>query len=41
MAGALTRWDPLAEIAELRNQLDRVFDEPGGHPHGASGRRST
>jgi len=41
MAGALTRWDPFAEIAELRSRLDRVFDEPGGHPHGASGRQST
>ena len=35
MAGALTRWDPFAEIAELRSRLDRVFDEPRGHPHGA------
>ena len=35
MAGALTRWDPFAGIAELRSRLDRVFDEPGGHPHGA------
>ena len=41
MAGALTRWDPFAEIAELRSRLDRVFDELGGHPHGACGRRST
>ncbi|MFZ0973469.1 MAG: Hsp20/alpha crystallin family protein [Solirubrobacteraceae bacterium] len=35
MAGALTRWDPFAEIAELRSRFDRVFDEPGGHPQGA------
>jgi HSP20 family protein len=35
MAGALTRWDPFAEIAELRSRLDRFFDEPGGHPQGA------
>jgi HSP20 family protein len=35
MAGALTRWDPFAEIAELRSRFDRVFDELGGHPQGA------
>ena len=35
MAGALTRWDPFAEIAELRSRLDRLFDEPGGHPQRA------
>ena len=35
MAGALTRWDPFAEIADLRRRFDRVFDEPGGHPQGA------
>jgi HSP20 family molecular chaperone IbpA len=35
MAAALTRWDPFAEIAELRSRLDRLFDEPGGHPQGA------
>ena len=32
MAGALTRWNPFAEIAELRSRLDEVFDELGGHP---------
>ena len=35
MAGAPTRWDPIAEINELRSRCDRVFDEPGGHPQGA------
>jgi HSP20 family protein len=34
MAGPLTRWDPFAEITELRSQFDRVFDELGGHPQG-------
>jgi HSP20 family protein len=34
MAGALTRWDPFAEIADLRSRFDRVFDELGGHPQG-------
>jgi HSP20 family protein len=34
MAGALTRWDPFAEIADLRNRFDRVFDELGGHAQG-------
>ena len=32
MAGALTRWNPFAEIAELRTRLDGVFDDLGGHP---------
>jgi HSP20 family protein len=27
MPSALTRWEPLAELGELRNRLDRVFDE--------------
>jgi HSP20 family protein len=31
MAGALTRWDPFAEIADLRSRFDRVLDELGGH----------
>ena len=35
MAGALTRWDPFAEIGELRSRFDRVFDELGGHAQGA------
>jgi HSP20 family protein len=35
MAGALTRWDPFAELGELRNRFDRMFDEfTDGHPHG-------
>ena len=35
MAGALTRWDPFAEIGELRSRFDRLFDELGGHAQGA------
>lgn len=32
MPGALTRWDPFAELAELRSQLDRTFADFGdGH----------
>ena len=27
MPGALTRWEPFAELGELRNQLDRMFGE--------------
>jgi HSP20 family protein len=27
MAGALTRWDPFAELSELRTRFDRMFDE--------------
>lgn len=34
MAGALTRWDPFAEIADLRGRFDRMLDETG------SGRRA-
>src|ERR1019366_1590881 len=35
MAGALTRWDPFAELGELRNRFDRMFDElTDGHSHG-------
>jgi HSP20 family protein len=32
MAGALTRWEPFAELGELRGRLDRMFEgltEPG------------
>lgn len=29
MAGALTRWDPFAEIADLRGRFDRMLDETG------------
>jgi HSP20 family protein len=32
MAGALTRWYPFAEIADLRRRFDRVLDELGDHP---------
>lgn len=27
MPGALTRWDPFAELSELRTRFDRMFDE--------------
>jgi len=27
MPGALTRWDPFHELAELRTRFDRMFDE--------------
>ena len=27
MAGTLTRWDPFAELGELRSRFDRMFDE--------------
>jgi HSP20 family protein len=27
MAGTLTRWDPFAELGELRSRFDRIFDE--------------
>jgi HSP20 family protein len=30
MAGALTRWDPFAELGELRSRFDRMFDELAG-----------
>ncbi len=29
MAGALTQWDPLAELGELRTRFDRMFRELG------------
>jgi HSP20 family protein len=35
MAGGLTRWDPLAEIAHVRSRFDRLLDELGGQDHGA------
>ena len=35
MAGALTRWNPFAEITELRSRLDEVFDELGSDPQSA------
>jgi HSP20 family protein len=35
MAGTLTRWDPFAELGELRTRFDRMFDElTDGHSHG-------
>jgi HSP20 family protein len=27
MAGTLTRWEPFAELAELRSRFDRLFDD--------------
>jgi hypothetical protein len=27
MPGALTRWEPFAELAELRSRFDRMFDD--------------
>jgi hypothetical protein len=27
MPGALARWDPFAELSELRTRFDRMFDE--------------
>ena len=27
MAGALTRWDPFAELAELRSRFDRLLED--------------
>ena len=27
MAGTLTRWDPFAELGELRTRLDRMFND--------------
>jgi HSP20 family protein len=27
MAGALTRWEPFAELGELRSRFDRMFEE--------------
>jgi HSP20 family protein len=31
MAGTLTRWDPFAELSELRARFDRMFDQFDGH----------
>jgi HSP20 family protein len=34
MAGVLTRWDPFAELGELRTEFNRVFGElTGDRPH--------
>jgi HSP20 family protein len=32
MAGAMTRWDPLADLVALRGRFDRLFDELGDRP---------
>jgi HSP20 family protein len=37
MPGALTRWDPLAQVGELRSRVDGLFDELANRP----GRMST
>ncbi len=29
MARAITRWDPMAELAEMRSRFDRILGEPG------------
>lgn len=29
MAGSLTRWDPFAELADLRTRFDRILDTTG------------
>jgi HSP20 family protein len=34
MAGASTRWDPFAEITDVRKRFDRLFDELGSHSLG-------
>lgn len=28
MANTLTRWDPAADFAAMRNVMDRLFDQP-------------
>jgi HSP20 family protein len=33
MAGTLTRWDPFAELSELRTRFDRMFDQFDGREH--------
>ena len=32
MAGAMTRWDPFADLAVLRGRFDRLFEELGDRP---------
>jgi HSP20 family protein len=34
MAGALRRWDPFAEITDVRRRFDRLVDESGSHSRG-------
>ena len=31
MAGAMTRWDPFSDLAELRGRFDRLFGDFGEH----------
>jgi HSP20 family protein len=38
MAGALTRWDPVAELASMRNAMDRLFEQSLGRPFFRVGR---
>jgi hypothetical protein len=36
---SLTRWEPFTKLSDLRNRLDRIFDEPwDGHAPGAGQR---
>jgi HSP20 family protein len=35
MAGTLTRWEPFAELGELRSRFDRMFEELTDGRHGA------
>jgi len=35
MPGTLTRWDPFAELADLRSRFDRMFGEIAGGPEHA------
>ena len=39
MAGALTRWEPFAELGELRSRFDRMFDSLWDAPALAGGER--
>lgn len=38
MAGALTRWDPAAELASMRSAMDRLFEQSFGRPFFRVGR---
>jgi HSP20 family protein len=35
MPGVLTRWDPFAELAEVRSRFDRMFDALNTSPEGS------
>ena len=36
MPGAITRWDPFAELAELRTRVERLFEDVEHRGHGWS-----